>query len=270
MKRTYEFNQVRDLGDKIDFTFSFFKENFKKIFKSCLTMIIPLTVIGSGISTGGQLFFAGEAGLSTTFAMFGGILQSIATAMLAANIFVLIRGHINGKDLSPVEINNEAKEYTTKIFFGSILYGICVVIGMIFFVIPGFFLAIAWAVLLPLIVFEEKSITEAMSRSNNLVSGNWWATFFYFFILGIIVFGINYVFTIIPAGLVGVGAFFQFSDEGSLNVAFKLVAVLISMGVGIISPIVKSAYHIGTSTQYFSLKEKKEASSIMRDLNALD
>jgi hypothetical protein len=59
----------------------------------------------------------------------------------------------------------------------SILTGLGVLIASIVFVVPGIYLYVCWCVAVPVLMFEGKTGTKAMGRSNQLVKGRWWATF---------------------------------------------------------------------------------------------
>ncbi len=53
----------------------------------------------------------------------------------------------------------------------AILYGLCVLGGLILFVIPGLIVLARWSLLAPLIVLENCGVGEARRRSSSLVKG---------------------------------------------------------------------------------------------------
>lgn len=59
----------------------------------------------------------------------------------------------------------------------SLLRGIVVAIGLLFLVVPGVWLYVIWAVAVPVLLLEKTGVSEALSRSRDLVRGRWWATF---------------------------------------------------------------------------------------------
>ena len=74
--------------------------------------------------------------------------------------------------------------------------GILIVIGMLFFIVPGIIVAIMFSLVIPTIIVEQKGIFESLGRSKKLVSKRWGTTFILMLISGII-YGI-------PIGIVNV------------------------------------------------------------------
>ena len=56
----------------------------------------------------------------------------------------------------------------------------------------GIYFAVRWAFILQAVLIEGASPTEALSRSSELVEGEWWRTFGILFVIGIISAGIGY------------------------------------------------------------------------------
>jgi hypothetical protein len=59
-----------------------------------------------------------------------------------------------------------------SLFLLSLVVGILVGIGMIFFIIPGVILALMWIVSTPSMMVENKGVFESMSRSSDLTRQN--------------------------------------------------------------------------------------------------
>jgi ribosomal protein L40E len=69
----------------------------------------------------------------------------------------------------------------------SIIVGIIVFLGFIALIVPGIILAIMYSLALPVLLIENKGVTESMGRSRQLVSHRWGKTFGTFLVLAIIV-----------------------------------------------------------------------------------
>lgn len=69
--------------------------------------------------------------------------------------------------------------------------GILIVIGMLFFIVPGIIIAIMFSLVIPTIIVEQKGIFESLGRSKKLVSKRWLKTFLLALILGIIALIVN-------------------------------------------------------------------------------
>jgi hypothetical protein len=87
----------------------------------------------------------------------------------------------------------------------SIIVGIIVVLGFIALIVPGIILAIMFSLALPVLLIENKGVTESMGRSRQLVSHRWGKTFGTFLILGIIGLIATLIFSAItaPLGIIG-------------------------------------------------------------------
>jgi hypothetical protein len=59
----------------------------------------------------------------------------------------------------------------------SLLFGVGVGIGFLFFIVPGLVLIVLWALVAPVTVLERPGILAAFGRSRELVRGNGWNVF---------------------------------------------------------------------------------------------
>src|SRR5881296_1652050 len=87
----------------------------------------------------------------------------------------------------------------------SIVVGIIVFLGFIALIIPGIILAIMYSLALPVLLIENKGVTESMGRSRVLVSNRWGKTFATFLVLGIIVIIASVIVSAI-SGLLGIAS----------------------------------------------------------------
>src|SRR5437660_4753861 len=87
----------------------------------------------------------------------------------------------------------------------SIIVGIIVVLGFIALIVPGIILAIMFSLALPVLLIENKGVTESMGRSRQLVTHRSAKTFGTFLVLGIIVLVASLIFSAItaPLGIIG-------------------------------------------------------------------
>jgi ribosomal protein L40E len=86
----------------------------------------------------------------------------------------------------------------------SIIVGIIVFLGFIALIVPGIILAIMYSLALPVLLIENKGVTESMGRSRQLVSHRWAKTFGTFLVLAIIVLIASLIFSAIttPLGII--------------------------------------------------------------------
>ena len=80
-----------------------------------------------------------------------------------------------GEAISMTEIfDPKYRKYMGEYFLVSGLVGLGVGIGLVFFIIPGYVIAIAWGLAALLVVDKGKNPTEAITMSNNLTYGYKW------------------------------------------------------------------------------------------------
>ena len=117
---------------------------------------------------------------------------NIGTTIGLATIAIKMGG---GKTISAVEIFNPVyRKRMGEYFLTVALTYLGIVAGLIFVVIPGIVLAIAWSLSLLLVVGKELNPLEAMNQSNKLTYGKKWTIFGGEIILAIIVFVVTGIF----------------------------------------------------------------------------
>src|SRR5438067_11958727 len=110
----------------------------------------------------------------------------------------------------------------------SIIVGIIVVLGIIALIVPGILLAIMFSLALPVLLIENKGVTESMGRSRVLVGQRWIKTFATFLVLGIIV--------IIASAIIG-------AISGLFGIASPVVNGIISAFYQPLFPILLAVYY---------------------------
>jgi hypothetical protein len=58
------------------------------------------------------------------------------------------------------------------LFWASLLYGVCLVVGLLLLVVPGLLVAARWSLMGPLVVLDNESPLDARDRSSALVIGD--------------------------------------------------------------------------------------------------
>ena len=67
----------------------------------------------------------------------------------------------------------------------TIVVGVIVTLGFIALIVPGIILAIMFILSFPVLLIENKGVTDSMGRSRQLVGNRWFKTFTLFLVLGI-------------------------------------------------------------------------------------
>jgi hypothetical protein len=183
----------RGLGDILSAAFEIYKNNASKLLMIVAIVVVPLTLISAVIVrileppltttdvNGVPTLETRSFGIILAASLIGAAIAVIISAILQA---ATMRGAALATVGDPVDIEASYKWGLKR--FGSVLLvavlvGLAVGIGFILLIIPGIIFLTFLAVSIPALVIENRRGTDAMKRSWNLVSGNFWH------VLGVIV-----------------------------------------------------------------------------------
>lgn len=106
------------------------------------------------------------------------LISVVALFWLQAALVKAVEDIRDGRaDLSLGETFEAARAHLTAVLVAGILVVLGIVIGLILVIVPGLWLMTIWAVIIPVIVLENKSAGESFSRSRELVRGHGWGVF---------------------------------------------------------------------------------------------
>ena len=125
-----------------------------------------------------------------------------------------------------------------------ILTGIGIVLGAVFFLVPGFILATMWAVAIPAATIEQKGVMLSISRSSDLTRERRWRVFGAFLVSTLITLAVGAVVGAI-AGVIG----------GEHSVTFSVVLWAVTATSQAFSACV-------VATLYYFLRREKEGVDI--------
>jgi predicted permease len=72
------------------------------------------------------------------------------------------------------ELIHQARPHLFTLLAATLIYSICIGVGLALLVVPGLFVLVRWSVIVPVIVVEGRGMRESFSRSNALVRGHSW------------------------------------------------------------------------------------------------
>ncbi|MEE2992267.1 MAG: hypothetical protein VX603_03740 [Gemmatimonadota bacterium] len=267
-----EFQQVRNFGEVLTVTFDFVRENFKPLMKGWLYIVGPLALTNAFISIY-------SIDMSSSFSQFFSLLSLINLILGVLTYFLtylvtLGYLHLYLHKKLPVEFN-DLRQFTKQNFWfftGQYIVLIIITItGFVLLIIPGLYLIIVLSIAPIIRIMERRSIFASISRARQLMSGFWWQTFGLTVVLFIIllVFGgllqapsivltFLWTFNNIEAG----------SFSGSPADNYPLLAVVAAIGQAL-AVCVNIIPMVAYSLQYFNLRERKEAVSLMDKVESL-
>jgi len=119
---------------------------------------------------------------------------------------------------------------------------VLVALGTLALIVPGIMIGCAYIVTTPVVVCENRSVTQSMKRSADLTRGHRVAVFVAFLLMGLV----TWIFGLILGGI-GVYAFRE--EQASLPYQFTL---------NIISTFIASVGSVLASVMYFALRQRKD------------
>ncbi|NME70872.1 hypothetical protein [Flammeovirga aprica] len=198
----------------------------------------------------------------------GGLIIHVGFLMLITMGPSIVKAYMDKKENFTIsDVRKITFEYLPKVFVISILLGILIIISSFFFYLPGIYVMITYSIAIPIIVFEDLDIMGTMKRCSYLIKHNWWSSFGYIFMTMMIVSLIN---QIIGFGLTAVSFIVPLLYIGeSIVQIYMIVLISCSCLTLMITPLVVIIMQLGFTVLYFSLKEKKELTSLVREVELM-
>ncbi|NEW81462.1 MAG: hypothetical protein GZ094_03745 [Mariniphaga sp.] len=277
------FKQERDFGDLFNATFGFISQEFKRLGTAILYFVVPFLLLSAIAMTiysvksqeMVQTMVLGDK--PSPFAIFSvmgsligyiGIamaLYILAITMLFSTVYSYIKLYVD-KGAEGFTINDVWIQVTSNfwaLLIASIAISLVVMIGTVFCVLPGIYLAVALSLVFCIMIFEEKKFTDAFKRSMKLINTNWWLAFGVFVIVMIIVY-ILAILLSIPSMIFGFKSMLSNIKDAqnqmfNLPTGFYIANAITSLftQVLMVIPITISAF------LYYSTVEKVEKPSLM-------
>lgn len=279
MNQKIELLKVRDMGEIVSTAVEFTRENFKKLFKCVAFIALPLYLAGSimyslalsrtlrssfenEMGMAPQMEFAGTNMFIALFLYFLGSLVLISTVTEYMRLY-RERGY-DGFDIN--DVWNGVLQSFFKIFFSSILLYALILLGFLFFILPGIYLLVPFMIVFPVLINERENVFSGIERAFRLTRGRWWRSFGTIFVSMII---INIIVSLLALP-VGVALWFLVFDDinaatGNMGTIFSTMYSFIFL----LGFFVAIFFQVVINVLYFSLKEEKDKTSLLEKINAI-
>ncbi len=175
-------NRNIDVGTVID-----------KVFKTYQKYFVPLIAIAA-------ILFLIEAAFSFAgndnwwLALIGVAVSIIVSQLYTGVVVEVVNDTRDGAlDASIGGLFRQVTPVLASLIGAAIVAGIAIAFGLVLCIIPGVILLTLWSVVAPAIVIERRGVFDALSRSWELVKGNFWQTLgviFVFWIITLVIGGI--------------------------------------------------------------------------------
>ncbi len=277
-KSNLEFKKQRDFGEKINSTFTFWRQNFSKLGYALLLYAAPFFIlafvllsflINNIFISMNQYIGAGNDLAASTVIFYGVfiILMMLGYTMVICVLYSYIKLYVEkGKDNFDLnDIWELAHENYLKTLLLQIIYGVLITLGFILCIIPGIYLMVALFPVFFIAIFEEAGISASFKRSFSLHKGYWWQTFALLLVIYLIIGFISQIFVLPPYFAAFFMAFNDFSPKTIMYVVLAFIFIyLIGMMLVNTIPLIIIAF------QYFNIVEAKENPSLVNRIQQID
>lgn len=204
-----QLRQVRDLGQIVSTTFTFIKQNWRPLFRAIAMLCMPFAIAGGFLAGGGMAGFQ-QMGMQAEQDPFqaldllqnnmlsvipGYVLLFVGFILLISLVHEYLRAYHLGvhHSMTSGDLIKNAVGQIGPYLGASLLTWLLCFVGILLFFFPFFY---AWGVLslaLAAHAMERTGGAEALTRSYNLVKGDFWPTLGLLLVIGIIQYLLMYV-----------------------------------------------------------------------------
>jgi hypothetical protein len=199
----------RTLGEILSGAFEIYKDNAAQLLVVVALVVVPLSLIGAVIT---EVVASGDERTVTVFGETETISDRtlaavVAGSIIAALVTIIISAVLQAATMraaalatigDPVDVEASYRwgfKRFGSVLLVAVLVGIVVAIGFVLLVIPGIIFLTLLSVSIPALVIENRRGTDAMKRSWELASGNFWH------VLGVVV--VSWLIAAVVSGIIG-------------------------------------------------------------------
>lgn len=273
MNSFIEFKQERDLGAIINDSFKFLRENWKSYGSFVLKIIGPIILVGAAVVMFAFLSYSALLGDGSDpdriLINLGSIASYLLAWMVASGLIYTLVAEVSLYYIKSYVDNqgvvnfDEVKRNTFQNLWRFIGFGILailmVIVGYFMCFLPAIYLGIVLTLGFPILVFEGRDVTDAISHCFNLIKGEWWNTFGVLLVVGLIVTVLGFVFNI-PMWIyemVSEGVAVDSDASESFSIMNDPVYALVTLISFFGKYIFYSVSFIASAFIYFDLNEQK-------------
>ncbi|HEV8538060.1 MAG TPA: hypothetical protein VGR15_03960 [Bacteroidota bacterium] len=269
----FDFHRPRDLGDVINGTFTFLRQEFVPLGKSLLWIAGPIIVAVMALNIAiawnqTEVLSARDFLNFETIMRFGAlmllnVLMSMTTVAVVNHYVRLYIANDQARFSVRALLDCFATDFWTMVGVG-FLSVVIIFAGCVFLFIPGIYLAVALSLAMTAALHERLPVGMALKRSMQLVREYWWVTFGLLFLMTMIALILQTLFQI-PFYIATIVTAVHGADPGRGRgwiIALQSISYLGYLLHGI--PALSMIVH------YYSQREKKEAAGLQSRIDALD
>jgi hypothetical protein len=272
---TMEMRRIRSMGEVINAAFSLFRERFTEIirlFFICLFPVSLLLILVSSLlaqslyvpvdTTAGDPQFENIGFLFVVYLFF-----FIYLFYALSFIIHYFRAIVEKEAIAPAMLVNRSVRTMLPLLGQTVLVSVIVMVGMLLFIIPGIYFAIALSLAPIALVLGDNSVIGSMNNSMKAVRGSWWTTLAFGLVLGLLI-GLIFIILLIPSFvLIALGVE---SDPGAgLNAGMMVLGLVSGIWFVVVMHLIYFVQYFAYGFYYLSQMEKKEAGAIAKEVNEI-
>ena len=270
----YEHLRPLGVGEILDSSFRLYRRRFGALVGVCAVVVVPLALV--------QLVVNLSAQETTTVTRFGGSIYRSTAVSSGTQLFLLLFGllisglnitvaqgaamrilsdHYLGTETSWSESLRYAFARFGSLLWIVILSGLAWIFGGFFCFIPGVYLYVSFAVVMPVRLIEDERGGRALSRSRALIAGRWWPTFATLLVVLLITTTLTSVLTALLGGST------ILATNTTSSTAIRVLTGLLTAGVNVLVTPISAAV---ATIIYFDLRIRKEGFDLALMIQRLD
>lgn len=283
MQETINLRKKREFGEIFNATIMFLKQEYKLLGKAYLYYVLPVSIVIAILSSYSQVsllrnmnFTSNTNILANYGSNFGRYmiiygLMIINQAVMLSMVFGYLRLYLEkgSGNFQMQDIFEIIKANFVKMLLAMLLVFVIVMVGLVLCVIPGIYVGVSLSVIFCVIMFEDKGIGEAFSRSFELTRIQWWWTFLILFVSTVIIALIVYILAV-PATIFGLSVgLHQVNHPGTLPESAGVFFIIYSAIMAVINYVLYVIPFTVIAFQYFNLVEIKEMPSLIDKIDLM-
>ncbi len=237
-------------GDIVSNTFRAWFDNFGPVFVVSALFTVPIFIVNAVVVAGlpdvPDNLDDFELGPFLTRSLGGSFISVVLSLLLTAALSYTFLKIFRGEAVTPNEAADAVRSNLVAIIVFAVVAAVLTAIGFILLVIPGFLAIIVFSLGPPAILNERMNGISAISRSIQLISGNWGTA------LGVVLIGflINIGVSFVLGGIAAPGAL-SYPDFSDFNAIRALVQITAS---ALIAPVIPGL----ATALYFEFRGRSE------------
>lgn len=274
-QKEIRFRRRRDLGIIISDSFEFLKQEAQPLLRMITIYVLPFVVLYAGAQVYFQRNVLSQFDLANPESMMANIGPFYLNLFMFMLFGLFVQSLLLGTYYSYLEAyikhgkgNFQLSDISSKFFANSLLalganliFLIIVFLGAMMCILPGLYFANTFSLVVFILIFEKKGISEAMSRSWKLVNSSWWNTLLINLIAIIIVYAVGVVLSI-PSMVMGISTT-VFSAQPTNPTDYPDWFWVLNAISSIITTVLLIIPFTFQAFQYFNLAESNDSKTVI-------